>query len=59
MRAKFSRRKKIKFFILKRFKSIILFMIFFLAVILFFGFNKKITPNLIAIAESSINKLNE
>ena len=34
-------------------------MIFFLAVILFFGFNKKITPNLIAIAESSINKLNE
>lgn len=59
MRAKLGTRKKIKINTPKKVISIIFFTILFFAVIFFRMFNKKITPNLITIAESSINKLNE
>lgn len=39
--------------------GLIFVTILFFSVILFFKFNKKVTPNLLTIAEASINKLNE
>lgn len=39
--------------------GLLLFIIFVLGVFLCFRFNKKITPNLLSVAEASINKLNE
>lgn len=52
------RRHSISFTKFQKF-GILFCVIVFLAFILFFQFNKKITPNLLMVAEASINKLNE
>ncbi len=58
MKTKSYWRYKIHFNIYQIFGFIFLIILFF-GVLFFFKFNKKITPNLLTIAEASINKLNE
>lgn len=58
MRAKMSRKRKFDLKI-SYVLGIILFLIFFFAYSFFQKFNEKVTPNLINVAEVSINKLNE
>lgn len=54
-----SHQKKFFSFSFFQLLGIVLFIILFFSIVLLLKFNKKVTPNLLSIAESSINKLNE